>query len=107
MADHRKKDVRSVNSAGDVIDEEIITTPVLSEESSLTNSLKDLSPVVEELCLSRENREDDDIPQIESRSQSAEPLRSSRHLSGPNDSIGPLVPPLPRRQVVIWYRVNT
>ena len=101
MTDHRRNDPRSITAAGDVIQEEKIITPVLSGQSSLTNSLKDLSPVVDDLCLTRDDGEDDDIPQLESRSHSAEPLRGTRHLSGQSDTLGPLVPPPPRRQVVI------
>ena len=78
---------------------------VESESSSSTNSLKDLSPVMENLDLKTDPHPDDDIAQIESRSQSAEPPRlmrhlSGRHLSGQTDSLAPLLPPQTRRQVL-------
>ena len=77
---------------------------VESESSSSTNSLKDLSPVMENLDLKTETNLEDDIAQIESRSHSAEPPRilrhlSGRHLSGQNDSLASLLPPQTRRQV--------
>ena len=77
---------------------------VESESSSSTNSLKDLSPVMENLDLKTVTNLEDDIAQIESRSHSAEPPRilrhlSGRHLSGQNDSLASLLPPQTRRQV--------
>ena len=80
---------------------------VESESSSSTNSLKDLSPVMENL--KTEAHPDDDNAQIESRSHSAEPPRhllrhlSGRHLSGQTDSLAPLLPPQTRRQVLLCF----
>ena len=67
-----------------------------SDHTSRTSSPKELSPVVEQF----EHFEDDDIAQIESRSHSAEPPRCIRHLSGPNDTLSPLLPIPSRRQVI-------
>ena len=80
---------------------------VESESSSSTNSLKDLSPVMENL--KTEAHPDDDNAQNESRSHSAEPPRhllrhlSGRHLSGQTDSLAPLLPPQTRRQVLLYF----
>ena len=84
---------------------------VESESSSSTNSLKDLSPVMENLDLKTETNLEDDIAQIESRSHSAEPPRilrhlSGRHLSGQNDSLASLLPPQTRRQVHFKDHMN-
>ena len=84
---------------------------VESESSSSTNSLKDLSPVMENLDLKTETNLEDDIAQIESRSHSAEPPRilrhlSGRHLSGQNDSLASLLPPQTRRQVYFKDHMN-
>ena len=100
MDDVDKNNISSVTSSGELIDEGKTVTPeVKSEQSSLSDSLKDLSPAVEDLDLRTENHDDDDFTTSESRSQSAEPPRASRHLSGQSDSLGPLVPAPSRRQV--------
>jgi len=84
---------------------------VESESSSSTNSLKDLSPVMENLDLKTVTNLEDDIAQIESRSHSAEPPRilrhlSGRHLSGQNDSLASLLPPQTRRQRTVSTSAN-
>ena len=91
----------SVISSEDIIDKENIKNSVESEHSSSNSSPRDLSPVVENLSLTIENHEEDDIDQIESRSQSAEPPRRT-HLSGQSDTLGSRLPAPTRRQVVLW-----
>ena len=97
-----KDNVMLPNEAGDFGKKKKLTTPVLSEQTSSVNSLKDLSPVAEDICLSGENHVNDNLIPTESRSQSAEPPKSS-HLSGQVDTLGPLIPPIPRRQVVLKF----
>ena len=97
-----KDNVMLPNEAGDVEKKKKLITPVLSEQTSSVNSLKDLSPVAEDICLSGENHVNDNLIPTESRSQSAEPPKSS-HLSGQGDTLGPLIPPIPRRQVVLKF----
>ena len=89
----------SITSSGDILDQANITNSVESEQSSSNSSPRDLSPVVENLSLPIENHEDD-IDQIESRSQSAEPPRRT-HLSGQSDTLGSRLPAPTRRQVVL------
>jgi hypothetical protein len=88
----------SITPSEEIIDIVKITNTVDSEQSSSNNSPRDLSPVVENLSLTLENHEEDDIDQIESRSQSAEPPRRT-HLSGQSDKLASRLPPATRRQV--------
>ena len=98
-----KDNVMLPTEAGDVVNKQKLTTPVLSEQTSSANNLKDLSPVAEDICLSGENHVDDNLIPTESRSQSAEPPKGGHHLSGQGDTLGPLIPPIQRRQVVLQF----
>ena len=83
----------------------------IGAESASEDNVKGLSCVISELSCVHESKEEDehvslgmavDLPSQqddESRSQSAEPLTTPRHVSDPNASISPPIPPYPRRQV--------
>ena len=92
----------SITPSEDVTDKEQIINTIENDDSSsnteILESLRDLSPVVENLSLAMGNHEEDDIDQMESRSQSAEPPRRT-HLSGQSDTLGSRLPPATRRQV--------
>ena len=107
MADAQKNSISSVTSSGGLIDRETtVRAETKSVPSSVSDSLKDLSQAVDDLDLRTETREDDDFATSESRSQSAEPPRISRHLSGQSDGLGPLVPAPSRRQVSPLFNSN-
>lgn len=95
----------SITPSEEIIDIGKITNTVDSEQSSSNNSPRDLSPVVENLSLTLENHEEDDIDQIESRSQSAEPPRRT-HLSGQSDKLASRLPPATRRQRTVSTSAN-
>lgn len=92
----------SITPSGDIIGTTKMTNITGSELSSSNSSPRDLSPVVENLSLTIENHEEDDIDQIESRSHSAEPPRRT-HLSGQSDTLGSRLPAPTRRQVLLRY----
>ena len=116
MAGHKTDELNRITAAGNAVtSKENVTTQCLSEKSSLSNSLKDFSTIVEDPRSRKESCEEDEnislssltdplISQDGSRSQSAGPVRAAiRHLSGQAETISPLVAPPPRRQVGMIY----